>query len=94
MVGLAVTPITFERKGDQEMKMWRILTLAIVLVIVSAPLIARFTTWIAPATGTVLFALALPVAVAFVLVLYFNWRVGLKSRILAESRADELASAA
>lgn len=76
------------------MKMWRILTLAIVMVIVSARLIARFTTWIATATGTVLFALALPVAVAFVLVLYFNWRAGLKSHILAESRADELASAA
>ena len=76
------------------MKMWRILTIAIVLVIVSAPLIARFTTWIAPATRTVLFALASPVAVAFVLVLYFNWRAKLKSHTLRENRADELAAAA
>ena len=83
MVAASCHAITFESKGDQEMKMWRILTLAIVLVIVSAPLIARFTTWIAPATPTALFALAPPVAVAFVLVLYFNWRARLKSHILA-----------
>jgi hypothetical protein len=75
------------------MKMWRILTMAIVLVIVSVPLIARFTIWISPATRTVLFALAPPVAVAFVLVLYFNWRARLKSHILPGDRADELASA-
>ena len=76
------------------MKMWRILTMAIVLVIVSVPLIGRFTIWIAPATRTVLFALAPPVAVAFVLVLYFNWRARLKSHILPGNRPDELTSAA
>jgi len=68
--------------------------MAIVLAIVSVPLIARFTIWIAPATRTVLFALAPPVAVAFVLVLYFNWRARLKSHILPGNRADELPSAA
>ena len=76
------------------MKMWKILTMAIVLVFASGPLIARFTTWIAPAIRTVLFALAPPVAVAFVLVLYFNWRADLKGHTRRESRADELATAA
>ena len=76
------------------MKMWRILTVAIALAIATGPLIARFTTWMAPATRTVLFALASPVAVAFVLVLYFNWRAKLKSHTPRENRADELAAAA
>ena len=51
------------------MKMWRILTLAIVLLTVSAPVIARVASWMAPATPTVLFALAPPAAVALLLVL-------------------------
>lgn len=34
------------------MKMWRILTLAIVLLTVSAPVIARVASWMAPATPT------------------------------------------
>jgi hypothetical protein len=76
------------------MKMWKILTMAIVLAIATGPLIARFTTWIAPATRTVLFALAPPAVVAFVFVFYFNWRAKLKSHTLRENRADELAAAA
>ena len=76
------------------MKMWRILTLAIVLLTVSAPVIARVASWMAPATPTVLFALAPPAAVALLLVFYFKWRATLKSQILAGRRDDELARVA
>ena len=76
------------------MKMWRILTLAVVLLTVSAPVIARVASWMAPATPTVLFALAPSAAVALLLVFYFKWRATLKSQILAEKRDDELAGVA
>jgi hypothetical protein len=94
MVALAVTQEHVQKKGNQKMKMWRILTMAGVLVIVTAPLLTRFTTWIAAATRTVLFALAPPVAVALVLVLDVNWRARLKSHILPRNRAEELTTAA
>ena len=76
------------------MKMWRILTLTIVLVSISAPLLERFTTWLTPSIGTRLLALAPPVAMALVLVLYFEWRARLKRRIVADERHDELSRAA
>ena len=68
------------------MKIWRILTLTIVLASVGAPLIAEFTTWLAPAVRTGLLALAPAAAAGVVLVLYFNWRARLKSHILAAAR--------
>ena len=77
------------------MKIWRILTLTFVLVSIGAPLIARFTTWLAPPVRTGVLALALPIAAAVVLVVYFNWRARLKSHILAGRRPhDDLATAA
>ena len=76
------------------MKLWRILTLTIVLVTISAPLLAGFTTWLALWVQTRLFALAPPVAMALVLVLYFEWRARLKRRIVADERHDELSRAA
>ena len=76
------------------MKMWRILTLTIVLVTISAPLVVGFTTWLAPSVSTRLFALAPPVAMALVLVLYFEWRARLERRIVADERHDELSRAA
>jgi hypothetical protein len=76
------------------MKMWRIVTLTIVLVSISGPLLAGFTPWLAPWVQTRLGALAPPVAMALVLVLYFEWRARLKRRIVADNRHDELARAA
>jgi hypothetical protein len=77
------------------MKVWRILTLTIVLVTIGAPLVARVSTWLASAVPAGLLALAAPVAAALVLVLYFNWRARLRSRILgAAARDRELTAAA
>jgi hypothetical protein len=76
------------------MKMWRMLTLTIVLVSISAPLLERFTTWLAPSIGTRLIALAPPLSIALVLVLYFEWRARLKRRIVSDERRDELSRAA
>ena len=73
------------------MKMWRIVTLAIVFVSIAVPVLAAFTTWLPPAIRTAVFAVAPPVAVAFLLVVYFNWRAKLKSRVVAgEEREEEL----
>jgi hypothetical protein len=71
------------------MKVWRILTLTTVLVSISAPLIPGLTTWLTPANWIAVLALMPFVAVAFVLVVYFNWRAKLKSRILADNRRDD-----
>jgi amino acid permease len=64
------------------MKMWKLVTLAIVLLTVSATVITRFTNWIAPETRTVLFTLAPTLTIALLLVLYFKWRATLKNQVL------------
>ena len=77
------------------MKTWKILTLAIALVGIGAPLAAGFTTWLSPAVKAGVLALAPPVALAVVLVGYFSWRAKFKRRILAEDQHDDaLAKAA
>ena len=77
------------------MKVWRILTLTMVLVIVGAPLVAGFMNWLAPAVRAGVLSLAPPMAAALVLVLYFNWRARVKSRIRGDAgRHQELATTA
>ena len=76
------------------MKAWRILTLTTVLVMIGAPLVAGFMNSLAPAVRAGILSLAPPAAAALALVLYFNWRARLKSRILDDSKRDqELATA-
>ena len=76
-------------------KVWRILTLTMVLVIIGAPLVAGFMNLLAPAVRAGILSLAPPAAAALVLVLYFNWRARVKSRILGDAgRGQELATAA
>ena len=71
------------------MKMWNILTLAIALVGIGAPLVAGFTTWLSPAVKAGVLALAPPAAMAVVLVGYFNWRAKWTRRILADDEHDD-----
>jgi hypothetical protein len=75
-------------KGDEKLGMWKILTLAIVIVTIAAPVVAGFTTWLPASIQAGVLALAPPVAAAFVLVAYFNWRRRLKSRIVAGDEPD------
>ena len=77
------------------MKVWRILTLAMALLVIGAPLVAGFMNWLAPAVRAGMLSLAPPAAAALALVLYFNWRARLKRRILGDAKRDqELATAA
>ena len=77
------------------MKVWRVLTLTIVLVWIGAPLVDGFMTWLAPTLWATTMAVAPPVAAALALVLYFHWRTRLKSRVVGDPRSDEeLATAA
>ena len=77
------------------MKVWRILTMTIVLVWIGAPLVDRFLTWLAPAVWAAVLALAPPIAAALALVLYFQWRSRITSRIVGKTaREDEMAAAA
>ena len=77
------------------MKVWRILTLTMVLVIIGAPLVAGFMNWLPPAVRAGVSSLAPPMAAALALVLFFNWRAMIKSRILGDAKRDqELATAA
>ena len=71
------------------MKVWRILTLTLVLLIVGAPLVAGFMNWLAPAVRAGVLSLAPPIAAALVLVRYFNWRARARSRILGEGGRDQ-----
>ena len=71
------------------MKVWRILTLTMVLVIIGAPLVAGFMNWLPPAVRAGVLSLAPPMAAALVLVLYFNWRARVKRRILGDARRDQ-----
>jgi hypothetical protein len=76
-------------------KVWRILTLTMILVIVGAPLVERLMNWLPPAVWAGVSSLLPPAAAAVAFVLYFNWRARLKTRTSAhDGRDDELASAA
>ena len=66
------------------MKMWRLVTLTIVLVWAGVPLIDKFMTWLTPTVWAGVVAVAPPVAAAVALVLYFHWRARLKSRFLSD----------
>ena len=48
------------------MKVWRILTLTMVLVIIGAPLVAGFMNWLPPAVRAGVLSLAPPAAAALV----------------------------
>ena len=71
------------------MKMWRVLTLTIVLVWIGAPVLDGVMTWLAPVLWAALVAVAPPVTAAVALVLYFHWRTRLKSRFLRDAHRDE-----
>jgi hypothetical protein len=71
------------------MKIWKIVTLTIIVASIATPLVAGLTTWLPPAIRTVVLALAPPAAVAIVLVVYFEWRAKLKSEMLADDRRDD-----
>ena len=77
------------------MKIWRILTLTIVLVSVAVPLVAGLKAWLAPVVWAGALALTPPLAAAIVLVVYFEWRAKLRREILAANKRDDaLANAA
>jgi hypothetical protein len=77
------------------MKIWRILTLTIVLVSVAVPLVAGLKAWLAPVVWAGALALIPPLAAAIVLVVYFEWRAKLRREILAANKRDDaLANAA
>jgi len=77
------------------MKTWRILTLTMVLLIIGAPIVAGFMNWLPPAVWAGVLSLAPPMAAALVLVLCFDWRARVKSRILGDAGRDqELATTA
>jgi hypothetical protein len=77
------------------MKIWRILTLTIVLVSVAVPLVAGLKAWLAPVVWAGALALTAPLAAAIVLVVYFEWRAKLRREILAANKRDDaLANAA
>ena len=71
------------------MQMWRVPTVTVVLIWIGVPLLDGFMTWLAPALWVGVVAVAPPAAAALALVLYFNWRTRLKSRIRGEARGDE-----
>ena len=71
------------------MKVWKVVTLAMVFVSLAEVVLARLTTWLPPAVQTGVLALAPPVALALILVAYFDWRARLKSRIVADNGRDE-----
>lgn len=71
------------------MKVWKFVTLAMVFVSLAEVVLARLTTWLPPAIQTALLALAPPVALALILVAYFDWRARLKSRMVADNERDE-----
>jgi hypothetical protein len=78
-----------------KMKVWKIVTLIIVLGSITAPLVARLTTWLSPPVQAAMLAVVPPAAAAIVLVAYFEWRAWLKRRIVASDRYDdELVTAA
>ncbi len=71
------------------MKIWRVLTVTIVLVWIGVPLVDGIMTRFAPAVWAGVVAVAPPVAAALALVLYFQWRVRLRNRMGGKARRDE-----
>jgi hypothetical protein len=69
--------------------MWKVVTLAVVFVSLAEVVLARLTTWLPLAIQTGVLAVAPPVALALILVAYFEWRAGLKRRIVADNGGDE-----
>ena len=77
------------------MKIWKILTLMIVLVSVAVPLVAGLKAWVAPVVWAGALALTPPLAAAIVLIVFFEWRAKLRRDVLAANkREDALANAA
>jgi hypothetical protein len=71
------------------MKMWKIVTMTLVLVSIGAPFVAEFASWLPRAVWALVVELALPAAAALALFAYFDWRARLKSRMLSDARRDE-----
>jgi len=71
------------------MKIWRVLTVTIVLVWIGVPLVDGIMTRFAPTVWAGVVAVAPPVAAALALVVYFKWRARLRSRIGGAARHDE-----
>jgi hypothetical protein len=71
------------------------LTLTMVLVSMSAPLVVGVMNSLGPAVRAGVLSLAPPMAMALALVLYFEWRARIKRRMLGEIERDqELSSVA
>jgi len=76
------------REGDEKMTLWKVVTLVLVVAAIGARLVAGSSaTWFWPAVRTVVLSLAPPLAMAIVLVAYFDWRARFKHRILEPSRS-------
>ena len=58
------------------MKVWKIVTLIIVLGSITAPLVARLTTWLSPAVQAAMLAVVPPAAAAIVLVAFSSGERG------------------
>ena len=72
------------------MTLWKVVTLVLVVAAIGALLVAgSAATWLWPAVKTVALSLAPPLAMAIVLVAYFDWRARFKHRILEHERQDE-----
>jgi hypothetical protein len=70
------------------LKTWSSLTVALVVASIGVPALAEFATWLPPAVREGLVGLVPPVAVALLLVAYFNWRERLKRRLVADDERD------
>lgn len=71
------------------MRTWRTITLTLVIATVAIPLIAGLTAWLPPVIQTGVFVLVPAMAVAAALVVYFNWRGGLRARIGTDGPNDD-----
>ena len=72
------------------MTLWKVVTVVVAVAAVGAPLVAgSAATWFWPAVKTVVLSLTPPLAMAIVLVAYFNWRARFKHRILEHERQDD-----
>ena len=72
------------------MTLWKVVTVVLVVAAIGAPLVAgSAATWLWPAVKTVVLSVAPPLAMAIVLVAYFNWRARFKHRILEHERPDD-----
>ena len=92
MPRIGTHPTVNERRV--ELKVWRIFTLTAIALVLAEVAFERFLTWLPPAVQTGLVAVALPVAVALLLVAYFDWRRRMKDRIVGSDQRREDWSAA